>query len=85
MVREVIFAEDLEDIFGKRPWASRHDELILQNGNGEEDTALLTGETKEREVTVAENTDSAEVESIAGQSTSSDAEDQDVTTKEKDS
>lgn len=85
LVREVIFAEDLEDIFGKRPWASRHDELILQNGNGEEDTALLTGETKEREVTVAENTDSAEVESIAGQSTSSDAEDQDVTTKEKDS
>lgn len=83
LVREVIFAEDLEDIFGKRPWASRHDELILQNGNGEEDTALLTGETKEREVTVAENTDSAEVESIAGQSTSSDAEDQDVTTKEK--
>lgn len=85
LVREVIFAEDLEDIFGKRPWASRHDELILQNGNGEEDTALLTGETKERELTVAENTDSAEVESIAGQSTSSDAEDQDVTTKEKDS
>lgn len=85
LVREVIFAEDLEDIFGKRPWASRHDELILQNGNGEEDTVLLTGETKEREVTVAENTDSAEVESIAGQSTSSDAEDQDVTTKEKDS
>lgn len=83
LVREVIFAEDLEEIFGKRPWASRHDELILQNGNGEEDTALLTGETKEREVTVAENTDSAEVESIAGQSTSSDAEDQDVTTKEK--
>ncbi|MEA4985025.1 ATP-dependent zinc metalloprotease FtsH [bioreactor metagenome] len=85
LVREVIFAEDLEDIFGKRPWASRHDELILQNGNGEEDTVLLTGETKEREVTVAENADSAEVESIAGQSTSSDAEDQDVTTKEKDS
>ncbi len=83
LVREVIFAEDLEDIFGKRPWASRHDELILQNGNGEEDTVLLTGETKEREVTVAENADSAEVESIAGQSTSSDAEDQDVTTKEK--
>lgn len=83
LVREVIFAEDLEDIFGKRPWASRHDELILQNGNGEEDTALLTGETKERELTVAENTDSAEVESIAGQSTSSDAEDQDMTTKEK--
>src|SRR5690606_16966365 len=40
LVREVIFAEDLEEIFGKRPWASRHDELILQNGNGEEAPAL---------------------------------------------
>lgn len=33
--REVIFSEDLETIFGKRPWASRHDELILQNGSDE--------------------------------------------------
>ncbi|MEA4935557.1 MAG: ATP-dependent zinc metalloprotease FtsH [Paludibacter sp.] len=33
--REVIFSEDLETIFGKRPWSSRHDELILQNGNDE--------------------------------------------------
>ena len=29
--REVIFAEDLEAIFGKRPWTSRQDELIAQN------------------------------------------------------
>ena len=29
--REVIFAEDLESVFGKRPWSSRHDELILQD------------------------------------------------------
>lgn len=33
--REVIFAEDLESIFGARPWPTRHDELMLQNGNGE--------------------------------------------------
>jgi len=33
LVREVIFAEDLEDVFGARPWASRHDELMLQNDN----------------------------------------------------
>jgi len=47
LVREVIFAEDLEEIFGKRPWASRHDELILQNGNGSEEEdapALPVGE-----------------------------------------
>ncbi len=34
--REVIFAEDLEEVFGKRPWATRHDELMLMNGNGED-------------------------------------------------
>jgi cell division protease FtsH len=26
--REVIFAEDVEKIFGKRPWASRSEELL---------------------------------------------------------
>ena len=31
--KEVIFAEDLERIFGKRPWISRNDELMAQNGN----------------------------------------------------
>lgn len=29
--KEVIFAEDLEKIFGKRPWTSRNDELMAQN------------------------------------------------------
>ena len=29
--REVIFAEDLEDIFGKRPWTSRTDEILAAN------------------------------------------------------
>lgn len=33
--REVIFAEDLETIFGKRPWTSRQDELIAQDGDAE--------------------------------------------------
>lgn len=33
--REVIFAEDLENIFGKRPWTSRSDELIAQNGDSD--------------------------------------------------
>jgi len=30
--REVIFAEDLEKVFGKRAWVSRNDELMAQNG-----------------------------------------------------
>lgn len=31
MDREVIFAEDVEKIFGKRPWISRSDEIIAEN------------------------------------------------------
>lgn len=33
--REVIFAEDLEKIFGKRLWISRNDELMAQNGGND--------------------------------------------------
>ncbi|MBR3513519.1 MAG: AAA family ATPase, partial [Bacteroidaceae bacterium] len=33
--REVIFAEDVEHIFGKRPWASRTEELLEQEGKNE--------------------------------------------------
>lgn len=29
--REVIYAEDVENIFGKRPWASRTEELLEAN------------------------------------------------------
>lgn len=29
--REVIYAEDVEEIFGKRPWASRTEELLEAN------------------------------------------------------
>ncbi len=32
--REVIFSEDLEEIFGKRPWEKKH--IISENGNKEE-------------------------------------------------
>ncbi|MDR2840392.1 MAG: ATP-dependent zinc metalloprotease FtsH [Paludibacter sp.] len=32
MEREVIFAEDMERIFGKRQWTSRQDELMSMNG-----------------------------------------------------
>ncbi len=45
--REVIFAEDLENIFGKRPWTSRSDELIAQNGDTEKkqsDEQTMEGE-----------------------------------------
>lgn len=34
--REVIFSEDLEEIFGKRPWDKKH--VISENGNGDDKT-----------------------------------------------
>jgi len=40
--KEVIFAEDLERIFGKRPWTSRQDELMAQNGSAEIEAAIVT-------------------------------------------
>jgi ATP-dependent metalloprotease FtsH len=46
--KEVIFAEDLERIFGKRPWTSRNDELMAQNGNTD---ALDEAKSEEAELT----------------------------------
>lgn len=34
--REVIFTEDVEDIFGPRQWTSRTDELLKENNNSEQ-------------------------------------------------
>lgn len=46
--KEVIFAEDLERIFGKRPWTSRSDELMAQNGKAElsENTEITETESE---------------------------------------
>ena len=56
--REVIFAEDMERIFGKRPWTSRHDELMAMNEQAkaekdedEESTAESAVEEKIEETT----------------------------------
>ena len=45
--KEVIFAEDLEEIFGKRPWTSRTDEILAANAE----------EGKEEENKPADSTD----------------------------
>lgn len=48
--REVIFAEDLEAIFGKRPWTSRTDEILASNDNAENgEPANVTDHNKENE------------------------------------
>ena len=50
MEKEVIFAEDVEHIFGKRPWASRSEEIMNQKASQE-----LTEDKQTEEVTLLEN------------------------------
>jgi len=51
--KEVIFAEDLEEIFGKRPWTSRTDEILAANAedgkDGDEQPTNSTDHKKENE------------------------------------
>ena len=54
MEREVIFAEDVEKIFGKRPWTSRSEE-IFANGNNE--IAEEVAEQPENQESTTETTD----------------------------
>ena len=44
--REVIYAEDVENIFGKRPWVSRTEELLTSQTEEETDTDNPEGEEK---------------------------------------
>jgi len=55
--KEVIFAEDLERIFGKRPWTSRNDELMAQNGNVDalEEPTVVPASTELTDKTSEEN------------------------------
>jgi cell division protease FtsH len=71
--REVIFAEDLENIFGKRPWTSRSDELIAQNGDAEKKQQEKHNEHDEQqkaEVTnaVSEQTDTKQPDIVSEKS-----------------
>lgn len=55
--KEVIFAEDLEKVFGKRPWTSRNDELMAQNGNVEEIPELPQSSEEKTEITADKKID----------------------------
>jgi cell division protease FtsH len=50
MEREVIFAEDVEKIFGKRPWTSRSEE-IFGNGNNSEAAEVVDAQQENQENT----------------------------------
>ena len=54
MQREVIFAEDVERIFGKRPWASRAEEIIESNEKINQNTELARADESSLSVCRAE-------------------------------
>ena len=47
--KEVIFTDDLERIFGKRPWASRADELMKESSK-KPDAEVTTEEKPEEKI-----------------------------------
>lgn len=57
--REVIFAEDVEKIFGKRPWASRAEELLEAQQKAQAE-AMAERRAKELEAKVAEASQGSE-------------------------
>ncbi len=61
--REVIFSEDLEKIFGKRPWDKKH--VISENGNGVEENATTeAAASTDNEVTKGENSKADDTEQL---------------------
>ena len=61
MEKEVIFAEDVEKIFGKRPWASRSEEIFADNKTADENITEETqpAETAENKENISEETATA--------------------------
>lgn len=47
--KEVIFAEDVEAIFGKRPWASRSEEIMAEEKSLENDSKLIENKKENNE------------------------------------
>ena len=54
MEKEVIFAEDVEKIFGKRPWASRSEEIFGTNETENEESPVEPTATEQQENNAAE-------------------------------
>ena len=44
--REVIMAEDVEKIFGKRPWASRSEEILREDKTAPENAPVVENKDK---------------------------------------
>ncbi len=52
--REVIFAEDVENIFGKRPWTSRSEEIFEKNEENNTNTNINEHEASQENITDSE-------------------------------
>ena len=67
--KEVIFAEDLEEIFGKRPWTSRTDEILAANAEEnqaeDEQSNNATDHKKENEEIIRQKIVQAVIEKAA--------------------
>jgi ATP-dependent metalloprotease FtsH len=79
--REVIFAEDVEKIFGKRPWKSRSDELIEANDRimkererQEAEQAIKEAEEKIRKAGILPTPDTEETSANNGKAEETDAQ-----------
>lgn len=72
--REVIFAEDVEHIFGKRPWTSRSEEIMAANEQAEE-AKRLENKTQTAESAPAEKTEEKPEDQPATDEPQSTAED----------
>lgn len=65
--KEVIFAEDVERIFGKRPWASRSEEIMAANSKQENTAHPTDGEDTDTPQATESKEDNAQQEPAASQ------------------
>ncbi|MCS2659805.1 ATP-dependent zinc metalloprotease FtsH [Bacteroides fragilis] len=65
--KEVIFAEDVERIFGKRPWASRSEEIMATNSKQENTAHPTDGEDTDTPQATESQEDNAQQEPAASQ------------------
>ena len=65
--KEVIFAEDVERIFGKRPWASRSEEIMAANSKQENTAHPTDGEDTDTPQATGSQEDNGQQEPAASQ------------------
>ena len=53
--REVIFSEDVEHIFGKRPWVSRSEEILQDEESAKQEGEKAEKETQEKDLSTGNN------------------------------